>query len=255
MKQDVEKLIQLSKKCATEAGKMLKEGFSRKKDVIFEDSTDVKLSIDVKSEVLIREILGENAPFPIIGEEKGGEPTLLDSDQYFWVVDPLDGTFNYYRGIPHCCVSIGLMKGRDPIFGVIHDFNVGETFVGSESGFFINDQQVINPDWASEKEKASIIINFPHGSDVSDTEHSSLLIGLRDFKKVRINGSAALGLAYVAAGRSDAFWAKGIRLWDVAGALAMLKAVGATFRLQSVPSKDFGVTIWASANKDWSWPL
>src|SRR5690606_30670670 len=126
---------------------------------------DVKLQADVDSEIMIRKFLGSASNFEVIGEEQGGNPALLERKDPFWVVDPLDGTYNYLRGIPICCVSIALMRGKEPILGAIHDFNRSETFSGGPSlGMRINGRRH-SPRYATELAQASLQTGFTTSQD------------------------------------------------------------------------------------------
>ena len=82
---------------------------------------DVKLKADEQSEAIILNSLSSMAPYPVLAEE-GGEYGDLSQDSFMWIVDPLDGTVNYSRGINLCCVSIALYQGWKPILGVVYDF-------------------------------------------------------------------------------------------------------------------------------------
>ena len=88
---------------------------------ILSSSRDIKLDADLISENLIKEILLEHSKFPVLAEESGKSKESLD--EIFWVVDPLDGTANYARGIPLCCISIALIYKFQPVLGVIYDFS------------------------------------------------------------------------------------------------------------------------------------
>ncbi|HOO92307.1 MAG TPA: inositol monophosphatase family protein, partial [Opitutales bacterium] len=124
--------MKIAIEAAETAAVPLKEVVSGYRSVHMEDSHDVKLQADLESEKRIRSFLRAHAPYPIIGEEEGGDPDLLDRKDPYWVVDPLDGTFNYQRSIPHCCVSIALMQGRQSLVGAVLDFNRNELFTGGE---------------------------------------------------------------------------------------------------------------------------
>lgn len=107
-------LLTLAVATARTAGAALAKRTDR--TVNSETGHDIKLQADVDSENLIRERLARTK-LPVIGEEIGGDTSLLDRDEPYWAVDPLDGTYNYLRGMPGACVSIGLWRGRRPILG------------------------------------------------------------------------------------------------------------------------------------------
>ncbi|MFM7208924.1 MAG: inositol monophosphatase family protein, partial [Verrucomicrobiota bacterium] len=130
---------------ALAAGELLRNGASRKVNASTAD--DVKMQADVDSETLVREML-KNSGLPVIGEELGGDPALFDSNELYWVVDPLDGTYNYLRAQPSTCVSLGLMRGPEPVLGVIRDFTSDKTYLGVPGeGTTVNGIR-ITPRWA-----------------------------------------------------------------------------------------------------------
>ena len=116
---DTQSLLNIATQVAKQAGEFLRLGIEKAKQINFQSDRDVKLQADEDSETLIRQVLSKKTNFPIVGEEQGGDPTLVDRNEPYWVIDPLDGTYNYLRNLPICCVSIGLMRGKDPILGVI----------------------------------------------------------------------------------------------------------------------------------------
>lgn len=235
MSSDLQQQLALAEKTARAAGERLRQGVEQLRKVNYEDRNDVKLQADVESESLIRRLLAAESPHPVVGEEQGGDASLTSRYEPYWVVDPLDGTYNYLRGNPSCCVSIGLLRGETPILGVIHDFNTGDTFAGIVAGGFFVNGQPFHPQWAPSRDQAALQTGFPSGMDTSEASLRAFLQTIGGFKKVRMIGSAALALASVAAGRTDVYYEEGIRLWDVAAGLALIQAAGGVVRMK--PSK------------------
>ena len=120
-KLNFDKEIGIAIKAAKSAGKFLKEDKKNLNLKINSNPKDTKLMADLKSEKLILNILNSESNYPVLAEETG--KSSEDLGEIFWVVDPLDGTANYNRNIPICCVSIGLVKNMQPLIGVIFDFN------------------------------------------------------------------------------------------------------------------------------------
>ena len=117
-KMTVNELKDLAIDAATQAGVFLNQSKLEKKEIYKEEGRDIKLIIDQDTEKLIRaSLLGTN--IPILGEEYGGKIT----DERYWVIDPIDGTANYFRGLDECCVSIALMEGEEALIGIIYNFN------------------------------------------------------------------------------------------------------------------------------------
>jgi len=239
-------LLNTAEAVARETGDILKEGATHLREVEFLDARDVKLRADRESEELIRKRFGEAFPYPVYGEEKGGDESLTDRYEPYWVVDPLDGTYNYLRGSALCGVSIGLMRGETPILGVIYDFNSGTCYSGVVAeGFFINGEKA-QTRWADKLDQAALATGFPSGMDRSPARMEAFIERIAPFKKVRMIGSAALALAYVAAGIYDVYYEESINLWDVAAGLAMIQAAGGVVRMKpSGNGKAMSYDVWA----------
>lgn len=118
---DLSKELALAKKAAKDAGLFLVNNRNQLNEELFSTSKDTKLKADIESENLIKKIIKASSKYPILAEESG--KSVSDLGETFWVIDPLDGTANYNRKIPVCCVSIALVKEMRPILGVVYDFN------------------------------------------------------------------------------------------------------------------------------------
>ena len=226
LKMDLNELKDLAVGAALQAGSFLNKSKFDKKEVFKEEGRDIKLIIDQDTEKLIRSSL-EVTNIPILGEEYGGE--ILE--EKYWVIDPIDGTANYFRGLDECCVSIALMEGDEALIGVIYNFNNNQLYTAIKNeGAFLNNTKISVSDIAS-KDKASITTGFP----ASETIESSMnfLEDLKGWKKVRMFGSAALSCAYVASGKCDYYAEKGVYLWDIAAGICLVKEAGgcADFKL------------------------
>ena len=125
----MQEFLETAVKVAKLAGDRLREISERR--VNSDAGNDVKLQEDVESEIFIRRQLAAT-DIPVVGEEQGGDPDVLKSEKLYWIVDPIDGTYNYLRSIPGVCVSIALMKGWNPVVGAIYDFTRGELFAGGK---------------------------------------------------------------------------------------------------------------------------
>ena len=225
-KMTISELKDLAVDAARQAGDFLNQSKLEKKEVYKEEGRDIKLIIDQDTEKLIRaSLLGTN--IPILGEEYGGDI----ADGKYWVIDPIDGTANYFRGLDECCVSIALMENDEALIGVIYNFNNDQMYTAiKDQGAFLNNTKISVSDIAS-KDKASITTGFP----ASETVESSMnfLHDLKGWKKVRMFGSAALSCAYVASGKCDYYAEKGVYLWDIAAGICLVKEAGgcADFKL------------------------
>jgi myo-inositol-1(or 4)-monophosphatase len=239
-------LTSIAENAARSAGDILQESAECLREVEFEDRNDVKLRADREAELLIREQLQSAAPYPVYGEELGGDLDLLQGDTPFWIVDPLDGTFNYLRHNPLCGVSIGLMQGTEPLLGVIYHFAEGALYTGSVAQALQINGQPATPQWAPGEEKAALVTGFPAGMDTSPPRMQAFIKTLARFKKIRMLGSASMALAYVASGRADVYYEEGVRLWDVAAGLALVKAAGGAVKLSPADTgKVLAYDVWA----------
>jgi len=200
---------------------------------------DIKLAVDRESEDRIIGMLRERSDFPILSEEQGMIKGRMAEQDWRWVVDPLDGSLNYLRGIPLCCVSVGLWHGDSPMLGAIYDFNRNELFTGLVGcGAWLNGAAIMVSTTQAPGE-AVLCAGFPVGTDLSPAALQTFVEQVRQYKKVRLFGAAALSLAYVAAGRVDAYYERDIWLWDVAAGLAIvLAAGGAVIKRPSSASPD-----------------
>ena len=165
-------------------------------------------------------------------------------DGYQWIVDPLDGSLNFSRSIPICCISIALWKGVEPLLGVIYDFNRDECFVGLVNSKCELNKKEITTSNVKEKYKAILATGFPTNTDFTQNELQKIVIDIQQFKKIRLLGSAALSLAYVACGRVDYYY-ENIKIWDVAAGLALIKSLGGVVHFTK-PKNDMTLTVQAS---------
>ena len=225
-KMNLYELQELAISTAKEAGDFLNKSKPEKKEVYKEEGRDIKLIIDQDTEKLIRSNL-QVTDIPILGEEYGGDI----SDGKYWVIDPIDGTANYFRGLDECCVSIALMENDEALIGVIYNFNNDQMYTAIKNeGAFLNNTKISVSDIAS-RNKASITTGFPASESVESS--MNFLEDLKGWKKVRMFGSAALSCAYVASGKCDYYAEKGVYLWDIAAGICIVKEAGgcADFKL------------------------
>lgn len=215
----------LAQDIALQAGKILLNRQSDLSQSISSIDKDIKLKADIESEKLIIDHITKNSKYPILSEESGfvgGK--LIDETSTYWILDPLDGSLNYNRGIPVACVSIALWKGRAALLGVIYDFNREELFtrVVGES-LYLNGNIVKLEATTRPKGESIIATGFPSGRSYDDASLLKFVKMVQKYKKVRLLGSAAISLAWVACGRFDAYSEEGIYLWDIAAGLALIE--------------------------------
>ena len=228
------KLKNLAQKAALKAGAFLNENKLKKKEVFKEEGRDIKLIIDQDAEKLIRSSLQE-ANIQVLGEELGGDLSL----EKFWVIDPIDGTANYFRGLDQCCISIALMEGNESLIGVIYNFNTNELYSAVKGkGAFLNNKPISVSD-ISQRKKASLTTGFP----ASESLESSMefLQNLKEWKKIRMFGSAALSCAYVASGKCDFYAEKGVYLWDFAAGICLVEEAGGRVEYIAIDDERYSV--------------
>ncbi len=159
-------------------------------------------------QVLIKEL--SKKKYSIISEEVG--TIIRENKKDFWIIDPIDGTTNFLHGIPHFCISIAYACNNEIISGVIFDPIKNEIFYGEKNGgAFFNNQRIR----VSKKNKFNECL---FGSNLESIKNIEL--------NMRISGSAALDLAYVAAGRLDGFFQKKLNIWDIAAGIIILEEAG-----------------------------
>jgi len=224
--------LEHAKKIAKTAGDFLVAYKDSK--VVKDEGKDIKLTADTEAEKIIIDYLQKNSDIPILSEEAG--EVAGQRSELKWIVDPLDGSLNYSRKLPLCCVSIGLWKGSQPLLGVVYDFNNNEMFSGIvDKGSWLNEQP-IKVSNVSDYAKAILVMGFPSWGNYTKEGLADFIENLQDYKKVRLIGSAALSLAYVACGRVDAYTERGINLWDIAGGVAIILGAGGKIKY----NKDMG---------------
>ncbi|MAD12971.1 MAG: inositol monophosphatase [Flavobacteriaceae bacterium] len=217
-------LLNIAKTAALEAADLLRKS---KNNIIINKSEgkDIKLQSDLDSENIVIKILRDNSDFDILSEEHGylkGE----SNSNLKWIIDPLDGSLNFSRNLPLCCISIALWEDNNPLIGVIFDFNANLLYSGIVGeGAWCNDMS-INVSNINKKSNSIICTGFPVYSSFDDKSISSFISEVQDFKKVRLLGSAALSLAFVANGSVEVYKENKIAIWDVAAGLAIVKASG-----------------------------
>ncbi len=238
-RESLDSYLAIAKEAAISAGKHLAD---LKKSEISIDSQvgkDVKISADIESEEIILEFLSDKTDITILSEEKGliNKGSDAARNKLRWVVDPLDGSLNYLRGIPGSCVSISLCDENNPLLGVVYNFGNDELFSGIAKVSAWRDRSRIEVSKTENASEAVLFTGFPINTDFSKSALGDFIKQIRIFKKIRLIGSAALSLSYVAEGSADAYLEKGIMLWDTAAGLAILSGAGGEFHMtkSSIP--------------------
>ena len=238
--------LDLAVRAAAEAASFLQEEFTKDKLVLSEIGRDIKLQVDRDAEARILQILSESE-YPVLAEESG-EQGDLTSDSPCWIVDPLDGTMNYKHGLPLCCVSIALSQGNDPILGVIDDFNRNECLRGVVGEGAWMGEAPVRVSGTSDRSKAILATGFPTKGDFSAAALEQFVETAQRFKKVRMLGTAALMMAYVACGRVDAYAEDHIMFWDIAAGAALIRAAGGWVEMEDSERVKWGKRVRCASN-------
>ncbi len=221
---DFNKELTIAKTAALEAGNSLRINKNNLNKTISSTNRDIKLHADIEAEKIIKDIINNNSSFGILAEESG--MSSAESYKNLWVVDPLDGTANYSRNIPLCCVSIAMLSDTKPVLGVIYDFNNDELYEGSINTSACLNGQKISVSKTKKSQEGVLVTGLPNDTDYSDGAMMEMIKNFQNWRKVRMIGSAALASAYVASGKADFYMEEKSYLWDIAAGAAIVNAAG-----------------------------
>lgn len=227
-----ERELELAKAAALEAGNYLKKYMDIHVDG--HEGKDIKLSSDKNSEKILVDKLSETG-YPILSEECGEINNGISSELH-WIIDPLDGTANYWKGVKElACVSVALWNQSEPVLGVVYRFETDELFWGIvKEGAFCNGHP-IRTSSVYKTSDAVVATGFPVHRDYSTDSLSAFIAQVQRFKKVRMLGAAAIMGTFVGAGRVDAYMEDEIMLWDIAAAAAIVAAAGGEIEIEQLP--------------------
>ena len=216
--------LDAAKQASLAAGKKLKASFFETQDLLANSGRDIKLAIDQEIEEDIKTEL-QRFGYGFLGEETGLK--LDDASEYFWVVDPLDGTSNYYRNIPICANSIALMDSQLNVHvAVVNSFLENKLYSASAgNGSFCNDMP-LKVSKTTSKSQSTLMTGVPAKTTYLDSEFKEMIQLFQDWKKVRMIGSAAIAGAWVAEGIADCYQENGIFIWDIAATMLLVQEAG-----------------------------
>lgn len=187
---------------------------------------DFVSAADRKAEDILRAALEKARPGYGFVLEEGGVVAGTDPS-HRWHVDPLDGTTNFLHGLPHFAISVGLERDGQPVAGVVYNPITDEWFIAEKGkGAFLNNRRLRVAGRQSLGE-AVLLCGIPH---IGRGDHERFLRELShmmvNFAGIRRQGSAALDLCYIAAGRADAYWERNLKSWDMMAGLCILREAG-----------------------------
>jgi myo-inositol-1(or 4)-monophosphatase len=234
-------------RAARAAGTLMRTHLNASKRANLVTQHDIKLELDVRCQALIQKSLYLTFPHvALLGEE--GVAGEADAE-YRWVVDPIDGTVNFAYGIPHACVSIALQRrsvssekadyvdGYQSLVGVVYDPFCDELWTALRGQTARLNGRVIRVSRRSTLTEAIVSIGFAKTRENLEATLPYFIDLAHHVRKLRIMGSAALDLVYVATGRLDAYIERGIRLWDIAAGALIVECAGGEFWHQAVPGE------------------
>lgn len=188
---------------------------------------DFVTEADVAAQAEVQRIvLGAFPDHGFVGEESAAGAATGGAGEYRWIVDPLDGTTNYVKGIPAYCTSVALARGDELVVGAIYDPLRDECFTArAGGGAWLNGRSIVAAPTATLSE-AVVAVSFPAQVDGNSPAVQDFLAVVPHALAIRRSGSSAINLAYVACGRFDAFWVRSIKSWDVAAGLLLVREAG-----------------------------
>ena len=224
--ENISEFLTIAKKAAYKAGEFLKKEYSKKPEIEMMHGRDIKLKVDKISETIILDEICSHSALPFLSEESDFKGDL---DDLSWVIDPLDGSSNFFRKIPVCGISIALINKKKAIVGVIYDFlNDNIYFASKDQGAFCNNKTLKVSD-TSNSMKGTLMSGIPAKDSYSDQEFQNMIDDFQQWQKIRMIGSAAIANSFVASGKADCYKENGIFLWDVAaGSIIVEEAGGAS---------------------------
>jgi len=203
------------KACRKAAKNLIRDfGEIEKLQVSLKGPGDFVTASDKKAEkILIEELQKARPRFSILSEEIG---EINNDESFKWIIDPIDGTANFLHGIPHFAISVGLEHNKEIICGIIYDPIKDEMFYAEKNnGAYCNNQRIR----VSNKKNLENCLFATGGANINEINTKKDII-------IRKSGSAALDMAYVAAGRYDGFWQRNLNYWDIAAGIIIVKESG-----------------------------
>ena len=219
--------IEVANEAVREAGEVVMARFPGDKDISYKEGrSNVVTDVDLLAEERIIAVLRREYPDHGIMTEESDD--LAGESPYTWIIDPIDGTRNYAYGIPHFCVALALSRDDEVVMGVIYDPVREELFRAEKgSGAYLNDSTIA----VSDRQSLSVsLAAFDLGYDPDIGQKMLKVAGglWPEVAAVRVMGSAALGLAYVACGRLDLYFHFSLYPWDLAAGIVLIGEAGGT---------------------------
>ena len=227
MDRDTAGLLSRTRQAVMAAGERIRADFGAPQGVRRKGRIDLVTATDLAVEALLKERLAAVLPEAAFLAEETAAGTGLSG--LTWIIDPLDGTTNFAHGFPFVCTSVALYDGREPLLGIVNAPLLDQCFWAARGqGAFCNGEP-LRVSATDEPEAALVATGFPYAiRENLDEILADMRVVLAETQGIRRPGSAALDLAYVAAGRFDAFYEVGLNPWDVAAGVLLVTEAGGT---------------------------
>jgi myo-inositol-1(or 4)-monophosphatase len=211
-------------RAALAGGRVLRHGVGQERSIRHKGEIDLVTEIDEASEAAIAALVRTQFPHHRILAEEGSVGG--DDPRFRWIVDPLDGTTNYAHGLPYYCVSVAFELDGQLAIGAIYDPTADELFYAELGGGDTVNGRPLAVSPTDSLANSLLATGFPYDRAQLPPALEQFEAFSRESRAVRRLGSAALELAYVAAGRLDGYWERVINAWDVAAGLVILREAG-----------------------------
>ncbi|MBM3857472.1 MAG: inositol monophosphatase [Verrucomicrobia bacterium] len=235
---DYSQHLSVAREAALAAGELLRDQALHHHDDIVVDAAeahDIKLELDRRCQSLIEKMVLRSFPdFAIYGEEGvSGNPDA----EYQWIIDPIDGTVNFFYGIPHFAISIALRYKKEIVLGVIYDPMRNELWEAARGGTVTLNGHPIHVSRRTQLSETAVSVGLSKTAATIEQAAPQFLKMLSSVRKCRLMGSATLDIAYVACGRLDAYIENQISLWDIAAGVVMVEMAGGIVELKPHPTE------------------
>ncbi len=237
--------LQTALDAAQAAGQLLRDNFRSPKNVDAFEAHDIKLELDVRSQKLIEDLILDRFPHHAIYGEEGLAGN--QASEFQWIVDPIDGTVNYFYGIPHFCVSIALRHAGAMQLGVIYDPMRDELWRVERGGTPTLNGVPCQVSARSQLKDAIVTVGFAKSQTAIDLGLPLLERMVGRVRKCRMMGSAALDLAYISCGRLDAYIESAVSLWDIAAGQLLIEMAGGKVETRPADSHPDKIAVIASS--------
>lgn len=222
-----QRLLEIATEAALAGGAVLQHYWGRLKQVEEKGRADnLVTEADKAAEVEVLAVLQRHVPEHAILAEESGARGRAESD-YLWAIDPLDGTTNYAHQYPFSAVSVGLLFQGQPVVGAIFDPFHKELFRAAQGLGATRDRQPIHVSDTTDLARSLLVTGFAYDRrETADNNYAEFCHFTHLSQGVRRGGAASLDLAYVACGRLDGYWERGLSPWDLAAGVVLVKEAG-----------------------------